>query len=157
MRQTRSLGPLLLVLLLAAARAQAGQTGLPSAAMESRFSEIALCVATLEREVKSDLHAKPTARERDQWQLRLESAFALTGDAYLKGLSGDESKALLHAAKTIIASWPEQRLRSQAQSCHAQGQSLFNQASGLEQLIVRKAATRLLDKELAKLPPPPVD
>lgn len=145
---------LTLALLLVSAGAQAG---LPPDPKSSRFAEVALCVAALEREVKSDLHAKPTARERDQWRIRLESAFALTGDSYLKGLSGHESKALLHAAESTVASWPEQKLRSQAESCHAQGRILLDQASGLEQIIVRKAATRLLDKELAKLPSPPVD
>ena len=151
MRHTRSLRPLMLALLLVSAGAQAGQTGMPPAPMASRFSEVALCVAALEREVKSDLHANPTPQEQRQWQLRLESAFAHTGQAYLDGLSDDESKALLHAAESTVASWPEQRLKPYAQSCHEQGQVLFNQASGLQQLILRNSAKRLLNRELAKL------
>ena len=141
----------MLVLLLASTGAQAGQAGMPPAPTASHFSEVALCVAALEREVKSDLHANPTPQEQKQWQLRLESAFAHTGHAYLNGLSGDESKALLHAAESTVASWPEQRLKPYAQSCHEQGQALLDQAAGFQQLIVRNSAKRLLNKELAKL------
>ena len=157
MRHASRFHPLTLALLLTSTGAQAGQADLPPDPKASRFAEVALCVAALEREVKSDLHPKPTPEERKQWQQRLESAFAHTGQSYLAGLSGEGSKALLHAAETTVASWPESRLKLQAESCHAQGLTLLNQASGLEQLIVRKAATRLLDKELAKLPPPATD
>lgn len=151
MRRTSPFRPLTLALLLAGAGAQAGQAGMPPESTASRFSELTLCVAALEREVKSDLHANPTPQERKQWQLRLESAFAHTGHAYLDGLSGDESKALLHAAESTVASWPEQRLKPYAQSCHEQGQVLFDQASGLQQLILRNSAKRVLNRELAKL------
>ena len=151
MSPKRPIRPLMLVLLLVSTGAQAGQTGMPPAPMAPRFSEVALCVAALEREVKSDLHANPTPQEQKQWQLRLESAFAHAGQAYLDGLSDDESKALLHAAESTVASWPEQRLKPYAQSCHEQGQVLFDQASGLQQLILRNSAKRVLNRELTKL------
>lgn len=156
MRPTIPFHPLVLTLLLATAVAQAGQAGMSPQSSESRFSELALCVAALERDVKSGLHANPTAQERKQWQLRLESAFAHTGKAYLDGLSGDESKAVLHAAETTVASWPEPRLKPYAQSCHEQGLVLLKQAPGLQQLIVRNSARRLLNRELAKLAVPAV-
>ena len=157
MRHSNPFRALMLALLLAAAGAHAGQAGMPPKPSASRFSELTLCVAALEREVKSDLHANPTPQERNQWQLRLESAFAHTGQAYLDGLSGEESKALLHAAESTVASWSEQRLNPSAQSCHEQGQALLKQAPGLQQLVVRNSAKRLLNRELAKLAPNSVD
>lgn len=144
--------PLILALLLAAWGPQALGNGLAAATAESRFSGAALCVAVLEREVKSSLHVDPTSQEREQWQHRLESAFAHIGNAYLSGLSGSEGKALLHSTAASVSHWPEQRLKPQAQTCHEQGQALLGQALGVQKMIVRSSAERLLNKELAKLP-----
>ena len=141
--------PLLLALLLAGQ--QAGATGPVAEPAESRFSDAALCVAVLEREVKSALHPDPTPQEREQWQRRLESAFAHIDNAYLSGLSGSEGKALLRSAEASVSHWPEKRLKPQAQSCHERGQALLGQALGLQKMIVRSSAERLLNKELAKL------
>ncbi|MCX7250695.1 MAG: hypothetical protein NTX37_04185 [Burkholderiales bacterium] len=148
----RQLHPLMLALLLATGGQQAFGNGLVTEATESRFSGAALCVAVLEREVKSGLHVDPTPQEREQWQRRLESAFAHIGNAYLSGLSGSEGKALLRSTEASVSHWPEQRLKSQAQTCHDQGQALLGQAMGLQKMIVRNSAERLLNKELAKLP-----
>lgn len=142
----------MLALLLATGGQQAFGNGLVTEATESRFSGAALCVAVLEREVKSGLHVDPTPQEREQWQRRLESAFAHIGNAYLSGLSGSEGKALLRSTEASVSHWPEQRLKSQAQTCHDQGQALLGQAMGLQKMIVRNSAERLLNKELAKLP-----
>lgn len=142
----------MLALLLATGGQQAFGNGLVTEATESRFSGAALCVAVLEREVKSGLHVDPTPQEREQWQRRLESAFAHIGNAYLSGLSGSEGKALLRSTEASVSHWPEQRLKSQAQTCHDQGQTLLGQAMGLQKMIVRNSAERLLNKELAKLP-----
>lgn len=152
MNPVRSPYPLILALLLTAWGPQALGNGLAAETTESRFSGAALCVAVLEREVKSSLHADPTPQEREQWQLRLESAFAHIGNAYLSGLSGSEGKALLRSTEARIAHWPEQRLKPQVQTCHDQGQALLGQAMGLQKMIVRNSAERLLNKELAKLP-----
>ena len=149
MSPMRALHPLLLALLLAGQ--PAGATGPAAAPTESRFAGAALCVAVLEREVKSDLHPDPTPQEREQWQRRLESAFSHIGNAYLGGLSGNEGKALLRSTEASVSHWPEKRLKSQAQACHEQGQALFDQALGLQKMIVRHSAERLLNKELAKL------
>ena len=142
---------LILALLLATAGQQAFGTGSAAEPTESRFSGAALCVAVLEREVKSGLHVDPTPQEREQWQRRLESAFAHVGNAYLSGLSGSEGQVLLRSTKASVSHWPEQRLKSQAQACHEQGQALLGQAIGLQKMIVRNSAERLLSKELAKL------
>ena len=153
MSHLRPLHPLLLALLLAGQ--QAGATGPAAEPTESRFSGAALCVAVLEREVKSGLHPDPTPQEREQWQRRLESAFAHIGNAYLSGLSGSEGKALLRSTEASVSHWPEKKLKPQAQSCHEQGQALLGQALGLQKMIVRSSAERLLNKELAKLPRTP--
>ena len=144
--------PLMLALLLTTAGQQAFGTSLAAESTESRFAGAALCVAVLQREVKSGLHADPTPQEREQWQQRLESAFAHIGNAYLSGLSGSEGKALLRSTEASVAHWPEKRLKPQVQSCHEQGQALLGQAMGLQKMIVRNSAERLLNKELAKLP-----
>lgn len=149
----RAAGILSLGLLLACAGAQAFEAGTP--AEPDRFTEAALCVATLEREVKSSLHPDPTQQERGQWQQRLEGAFAHMGDAYRDGLSGNAGKALLHAAESEVATWPPDRLEPQARSCELQGNTLLQQASGLQKLLVRRSAQRLLERELAKLAQPP--
>ena len=152
MSHMRQLHPLILALLLATAGQQAFGTSLAMESTESRFSGAALCVAVLEREVKSGLHVDPTPQEREQWQRRLESAFSHIGNAYLSGLSGSEGKALLRSTEAAVSHWPEQRLKPQAQTCHDQGQALFGQALGLQKMIVRNSAERLLNKELAKQP-----
>lgn len=143
--------PLILALLLATGGQQAFGTSSATEPAESRFSGAAVCVAVLEREVKSSLHVDPTPQEREQWQRRLESAFAHIGNAYLSGLSGNEGKALLRSTEAAVAHWPEQRLKPQVQTCHDQGQALLGQAMGLQKMIVRNSAERLLNKELAKL------
>lgn len=152
MSHMRQLHPLMLALLFATGGQQAFGTSLAAESTESRFSGAALCVAVLEREVKSGLHVDPTPQEREQWQRRLESAFAHIGNAYLSGLSGGEGKALLRSTENSVSHWPEQRLKSQVQTCHDQGQILLGQAMGLQKMIVRNSAERLLNKELAKLP-----
>lgn len=138
---------LLSALLLAWAVAQAGEAGTPG---ETRFSQAALCVAVIERAVKSELQPDPTPQQRQQWQHRLESAFAHMGEAYLDGLSGDAGRALLQAAESEVVSWPPGRLEPQARSCEREGLTLFQQASGLQQLLIRRSAQRLLERELAK-------
>ncbi len=147
--------PLILALLFATVGQQAFGTSLAAESTDSRFSGAALCVAVLEREVKSSLHVDPTPQEREQWQRRLESAFAHIGNAYLDGLPGSEGKALLRSTEAAVSHWPEQRLKPQAQTCHEQGQALLGQAMGLQKMIVRSSAERLLNKELAKLPRTP--
>jgi hypothetical protein len=143
--------PLILALLLAGAGGRVLGAGASAEAVESRFHGAALCVAVLEREVKSGLHVDPTPQEREQWQRRLESAFAHIGTAYLDGLSGSEGKALLRSTEASVSQWPEKRLKPQAQTCHEQGLALLDQALGLQKLIVRGSAERLLNKELTKL------
>ena len=142
---------LLLTLLSAAGPADAGEADAAAQLTASRFAPATLCVAALEGEIKSGLHAEATAAELDRWQRRAESAFAHTGQAYLDGLSEEQAKPLLHAAETVVASWPAQRLAQHAQACHAQGQALFKRASGVQQWVVRRSAQRWLKKELAKL------
>ena len=149
--------PLALVLLWNAHCAGAGEADPAAPLAASRFGPATLCVAALEGEIKSGLQAGATAAELDRWQRRAESAFAHTGQAYLDGLSGEQAKPLLHAAETVVASWPAQRLAQHAQTCHAQGQALFERASGLEQWVVRRSAQRWLKKELGKLPAAPTE
>lgn len=148
------------LLLLACAVAQAGEpqaqadAGARPRPADARFSQAALCVAVIERAVKSELQPDPNPQQRQQWQHRLESAFAHMGDAYLDGLSGDAGKALLQAAESDVASWPPSRLEPQARSCEREGLTLFQQASGLQQLLIRRSAQRLLERELARLSAP---
>lgn len=145
-RQAHSLA---LALLLATGIVHAGTPAAASA--ESRFSEVSLCVAALERDVKSSLHAGPTSQEREQWQHRLESAFAHTGQAYLEGLSGEEGKRLLRSAESAVATWPASKFQPFAQSCDEQGRALLGQASSFQKVMIRKSAQRRLNRELAKL------
>ena len=142
---------LLLLLLLTARPADAGEADAAAQLAASRFAPATLCVAALEREIKSGLHAGATTTELDRWQRRAESAFAHTGQAYLDGLSEQQAKPLLRAAETAVASWPTDRLARHTQACHTQGQALFEQASSLQQWVVRRSAQRWLKKELAKL------
>ena len=62
--------------------------------------------------------------------------------------------ALLQAAESDVASWPPSRLEPQARSCEREGLTLFQQASGLQQLLIRRSAQRLLERELARLSAP---
>lgn len=152
---------LALGLLLACAVAQAGEpqaqtdSGAQPQPSNARFSPAILCVAVLESEVKSDLQPDPTPQQRQQWQHRLESALSQMGNAYLDGLSIAAGKPMLQAAESEVASWPASRLEPQARACERKGQALFQQASGLEQLLIRRSAQRLLQRELAKLALPP--
>jgi hypothetical protein len=154
MNHARTSLPFTLALLLAAHPAWAGAADATAPLAASSFTPATLCVAALESEIKSGLHAGATAAELDRWQRRAESAFAHTGHAYLDGLSEERAKPLLHAAKAVVATWPADRLAQHAQACHAQGQALFEQASGVQQWVVRRSAQRWLRKELAKLPEP---
>ena len=154
MNHARTSLPLALALLLNAHCAGAGEADATQQAA-SRFAPATLCVAALEGEIKSGLHAGATTTELDRWQRHAESAFAHTGQAYLDGLSEEQAKPLLHAAETVVASWPAQRLAQHAQACHAQGQALFERASGVQQWVVRRSAQRWLKKELARLTAPP--
>ncbi len=147
MRPTGKRISLTLTLLLASAGAQA---------VDSRHSATALCVAAIERNVKSGLHQNPSDQERQQWLRRLESAYAHMGDAYLDGLSGDAGKALLRDAESAVASWPPVRLEAQARSCEQQGIILLEHAPGWQRMLMRRSAQRLLERELAKLAPPRV-
>lgn len=140
-----------LALLLAAVASAHAEPGAALQPVPSRFDAAGLCVAALERDIKAGLHPGPAADEVQQWRLRLESAFALTGQAYLDGLSGEQAKQLLRRAEADVAAWPERRLERQAQACHEQGQVLFERASGLQKALVRRSAQRWLDRELAKL------
>jgi len=137
-----------IALLLAAVPAVRAQ---PVAAPSSRFDATALCVAALKRDIKMHLHPNPVADETQQWRVRLESAFAQIGQAYLDGLSGEQGQQLLQRAEADVAAWPERRLERQAQTCHEQGQILFEQAFGWQRALVRRSAQRWLERELAKL------
>lgn len=150
MSRASSLLPL--ALLIACTGGQAIEVTAPPA--DARFNEAALCVAALERDVKSGLHPNPTPQQRAQWQQRLESAFAHLGDAYLDGLSGNAGKALLQSAESEVASWPASLLEPHVRACEREGLVLFQQASGLQKLLIRRSAQRLLERELAKLPQP---
>ena len=152
MNHARTSLPLAWLLLLSAGPAGAGEADATAALVTSRFTPAMLCVAAIEGQIKSELHAAATAAEFDRWQRRAESAFAHTGQAYLDGLSEQQAKPLLHAAETVVARWPAERLTRHAQTCHEQGHALFEQASGLQQWVVRRSAQRWLKKELAKLP-----
>lgn len=132
----------------------ASHAAAPSPPTDSQFLAAALCAAALERDVKSSLHSHPTAPVRSQWQHRLESAFAHLGDAYLNGLSAEAGKDLLQQAESSVADWPQDRLTQHVGSCERHGITLFEQASGLQKLLIRRSAQRLLDKELAKLTAP---
>ena len=111
----------------------------------------ALCIAVLKQDVKAHLHDEAAVdMPLNTWQLRVEAAFALSGEAYHQGLSEKEARALLDVAERTVAIWSDPQRKAQVLRCEAQGRERLKEASPLEKLVVRKGAQRWLQRERAR-------
>jgi len=119
----------------------------------SLFESAAECVAVLKQDLRSRLHAHPSAQENDTWIQQAESAFAHAGGAYQAGVSEEQAQQMLDRAEEHVARWPDHKIAQQASRCQREGLRLLERASALERLIVRKAARRWLGRQLRKLAP----
>lgn len=117
----------------------------------SPFEVAAECVAVLKQDLKSQLHARPTAQENDAWKRQAESAFAHAGDAYHAGVSEEQAQQMLDSAEERVAAWSADRVKRQSRLCLQEGSRLLDQATPVDKLIVRNAAKRWLARQLRRL------
>ncbi len=113
------------------------------------FSATAFCVAALEQRLKSQVVPPASPQARAQGLQTLQSAYALAGTAYLRGLRGEKGKELLNVARTAVAGLSESRRTQEATRCFTQGQAALASASTAHRWLIEAAANRRLERQLA--------
>lgn len=127
----------------------AGTVGAAESGSAPEFSATAFCVAALEQRLKSQVAPPVSEQAREQGLTTLQSAYALAGTAYLRGLRGEQGKELLNTARKAVASLPAPRQVQEADHCFARGQDALSAASTAHRWLIHAAAKRRLERQLA--------
>jgi hypothetical protein len=139
-----------LAIVAAGARAQ-------PAGDEAFYERAATCAAALEVDQLA-LVARARAGEPD---LRprivhiTQAGFAYVGTAYKRGLRDPRADDMLKAARAEQKGWDAARHAKVAAECLAEGESLYNGASSIEQWLVTNKVNKRVDRFLNSAPAAP--
>jgi len=138
------------------AHAQGASAAAVADSEEAFYQRAAICAAALEVDqlaLVAQARAGATGLRPELLHIT-ELGFAYVGTAYLKGLRDPRGGEMLKAARSEEKGWDAARHAKVAAECRAEGQKTYDDATSMEQWLVRKKASSRVDKFLATVNPP---
>jgi hypothetical protein len=133
-----------------------GLSALPLAAQTSagqpspRDLRAAECVAALDASTHALAQQVQGGKDslRPTLMAQLIAGAAFVGEAYLHGVGEERARELADEARARQERLPARELAARQAACAEEGRKLYESANGLERAVVKRVATKRMDKLL---------